>query len=68
MAKQDDWITVQQAAELSGYHIEHIRRLIRMGEIEARKFATVWQVNRKSLFAYIRKAEELGAKRGPKGD
>ena len=62
----DDWITVREAARISGYHIEHIRRLTRTGEVKARKFATVWQVDRKSLFAYLRRVNELGERRGPK--
>ncbi|MCL5951135.1 MAG: helix-turn-helix domain-containing protein [Chloroflexi bacterium] len=62
----DDWITVRDACQLSGYHPDHIRRIIRSGEVKARKFATVWQVNRPSLLAYIKKQEDLGERRGPK--
>lgn len=62
----DEWITVREAARLSGYHIEHIRRLTRTGEVKAHKFATVWQVNRQSLLAYLTKVKELGDRRGPK--
>ena len=61
-------LNVNEAAKLSGYHPEHIRRLIREGKIEAEKFATVWQVDRYSLFLYISKTEKMGNKRGPKGD
>ncbi len=66
MAKNDEWITTKEAAELSGYHRDHILRLIASGKIKARKFATVWQVDRASLQAYIHKAEKSGKKRGPK--
>lgn len=62
----EEWITVREAARLSGYHIESIRRLVHAGQIEARKFATVWQVSRKSLLAYVKRAEERGERRGPK--
>lgn len=64
MAEQ--WLTVQQAADILGYHPNSIRRLIYDGQIEARKFATVWQVSKPSLLAYVRKVEKLGDKRGPK--
>lgn len=69
MAKQDDWITTNEASALSGYHPDHLRRLIRAGLVKARKFGIVWQVERKSLLAYMRAAEESedkrrGAKRG----
>ena len=62
----DEWISVSDAAKLSGYNKEHITRLIREEKIKAKKFATVWQVNRASLLAYTEKTEQLGNKRGPK--
>jgi excisionase family DNA binding protein len=61
-----DWITTAEAAQISGYHRDHILRLISGGKIKAQKFATVWQIDRASLLSYVRKAEKLGAKRGPK--
>ena len=65
MTNNSEWITVSQAAELSGYNEEHITRLCRQGKIEARKYSIVWQVNRDSLLGYIAKVEKLGNKRGP---
>jgi excisionase family DNA binding protein len=62
----EEWLTVQEAAELSGYHPNYIRQIIRAGRVRARKFATVWQVSRSDLRVYLRKTENLGAKRGPK--
>jgi excisionase family DNA binding protein len=62
----DEWISVRDAAKLSGYNKEHITRLIREGKIKAQKFSIVWQVSRSSLEAYIGKTEKLGTKRGPK--
>jgi len=61
-----EWITTAEAATLSGYHRDHILRLIAGKKIKARKFATVWQVKKASLISYIRKTEKLGTKRGPK--
>jgi excisionase family DNA binding protein len=62
----DEWLTVKEAAKLSGYDPEHIRRLIREDEIKARKFSIVWMVNRESLLEYVRKAQAWGKKRGRK--
>ncbi|MCP4357365.1 MAG: helix-turn-helix domain-containing protein [Chloroflexi bacterium] len=62
----DKWITTHDAAQISGYHAEHIRRLIRSGEIEGQKFGHVWQVNRASLLEYVSRIEAHGEKRGPK--
>lgn len=59
----DDWITTREASELSGYHVNHIRRLIRMGAIRAQKFGTTLQVDRRSLLAYVRNAEKSEDKR-----
>lgn len=63
----DDWITTTEAAGLSGYHPERVRELVRGGQIEARKFGTIWQVSRSSLLAYLQAAEKTGDGRwGPK--
>ena len=63
----DDWITTQEAAELSGYHADHLRRLIRAGEIRAKKLSFLWLVHRQSLLDYMAQAEQSGDKRrGPK--
>jgi excisionase family DNA binding protein len=62
----DEWLTVNEAAQLSGYDPEHIRRLIREEEIEARKISIVWVVNRQSLLEYLKKAQTWGKKRGRK--
>ncbi len=58
-----EWITTQEAAELSGYHPDHLRRLIRAGVVKGQKFGIVWQVDRTSLLAYMREAEKSEDKR-----
>lgn len=63
-----EWISVTEAASLSGYHPVYLRDLLRAGKVKARKFATVWQVDRASLLAYVKAAEKMGAKRGRKID
>jgi excisionase family DNA binding protein len=62
----EKWITAKEAAELSGYHLERIRELIREGKITARKFGSVWAVERESLQAYVRSMQKQGERRGPK--
>ena len=66
MVVNDDWLTVNEAAKLSGYNPEHVTRLIREAKVKARKFSIVWQVNKGSLLAYMKKAQTLGEKRGRK--
>jgi excisionase family DNA binding protein len=63
-----EWISVTEAARLSAYDADYLRKLIRGGKIKARKIITVWQINRASLLAYVKKTEKLGTKRGPKKD
>jgi excisionase family DNA binding protein len=61
-----DWITSREASELSGYHPEHIRRLMREKKIVARKFGVVWQIDRASMLAYLHEAEKSeDGRRGP---
>lgn len=64
---EDDWLTVSQAAELSGYHPEYLRELIRDGKVEARKLSILWLVSKRSLLAYCKAAEKSDdGRRGPK--
>ena len=62
----EEWLTTAEAAELSGYNLQYIRRLIRTGRIDSRRFGDVWQVNQRSLQEYLQAARESGDKRrGP---
>ena len=59
----EDWITTAEAAEISGYHPEYVRRLVRNDQIRARKFGVIWQVDRRSLSKYLKKGTETGDRR-----
>jgi len=61
----NDWITTTEASKLSGYHPDHIRRLIRGGRINGQKFGFVWQVSKSSVLDYISYQEHIGKRRGP---
>jgi excisionase family DNA binding protein len=62
-----NWIPTSEAVKISGYNAEHLRRLVRSGEINARKFGSVWQINRRSLEQYLEQAGEQKDKRwGPR--
>ena len=63
----DDWLTVQQAAKLSGYHAEYLRIIVRAGKLVAHKFGSVWAISKKSLLSYLQTAEKSDDRRqGPK--
>lgn len=66
-SKMPDWITTEEAAEISGYHVNYIRRLMRQGKLNGRK-AGVWWIDKASLRAYLELVEDLGPKRfDPRG-
>lgn len=65
---EKEWLSAQEAAKFSGYHLETIRRLVREGKIKAEKFTFVWMINRYSLLEYLDQAHQSGDTRfGPKG-
>ena len=67
VAMSVDWITTKEAAEISGYHPEYLRELIRTGKISGQKFGIVWQVDKQSLLDYLGAGEESkDQRRGPK--
>jgi excisionase family DNA binding protein len=57
----DEWITTAQAAQITGYNAEHIRRLVRLGKVSSKKWGKEWMIDKASLLAYV---ESEG--RGPK--
>ena len=52
------WLTVNEAAEISGYHPEYVRQLIRDGKVIAKKFSIVWMVSKESLLEYVKSQEK----------
>ena len=66
MTTNGEWLTVRDAAKISGYNADHLRELIRDGKIKAHKFSIVWMVDQESLLTYMAKAQASGEKRGPK--
>lgn len=54
------WITTQEAAELTGYSAEYIRRLLRLGRLERKKWGNQWMVSREALLEYKAQMEDLG--------
>lgn len=63
MTDDSEWITVNEAAEISGYNAEYLRRLIRDEKIDYRMFGFMYQVNKQSLLKYLKEAEKKSDKR-----
>jgi len=65
-----DWISISEAAQLTGYFPEYLRKLIRQGKIKAERKGPMLWVDRRSLITYLRASEKAGKKdkrHGPKG-
>lgn len=61
----ENWITTGEAVELTGYHPEYLRDLLRRGEILAEKVGRSWLVNRDALLEY---RDRTGFEKGEGGD
>lgn len=62
----EEWLTTFEAARLSGYELDYIRKLIRAKLIIGRKWGQSWQVNRRSLTEFLSQRVTQGKKRGRK--
>jgi excisionase family DNA binding protein len=62
----EDWLTTNEAVQLSGYELDYIRKLVRAQKIAGRKWGQSWQVSRKSLQEFLKNREQQGEKRGRK--
>jgi len=48
----DNFITVQTAAEITGYNPQYLRRLLRAGKLEAIKIGQIWLISLASMDTY----------------
>ena len=55
-----EYVSVEEASEITGYVQDHLRRLIRQKKINATKKGAMWWVELESLQEYKRKMDELG--------
>lgn len=49
----DNWVSVRDAARISGYGMDWIRRLARYGEIKSTKMGFAVLIDRNSLEKYV---------------
>ena len=60
-------ITVQTAAEVTGYNIQYLRRILRSGTLEGHKIGQMWLIEVDALEAYLKRIENTSDRRcGPK--
>ena len=61
-------ITVQEAAEITGYNVQYLRRILRAGRLDAMKIGQIWLIDLASLQDYFSSAISSNDMRfGPKG-
>ena len=60
-------ITVQAAAEVTGYNIQYLRRILRSGVLRGIKIGQMWLIEMESLEAYLQRVEGTSDRRcGPR--
>ncbi len=60
-------ITVQAAAEATGYNIQYLRRLLRPGKLEDIKIGQIWLIEMQCLEIYLQHVESTSDLRcGPR--
>lgn len=54
------FVTTQEAADmLGGFNIDHVRRMLREGDLEGRKLGYMWFVSIESINRYLKDTEGL---------
>jgi len=55
-----DYMSTEDAAKSLGFHVDHIRRLLREGDLEGEKISgATWLVSRKSVADYKKHTEGM---------
>lgn len=63
----DNHLSIQAAAEYSGYNVQYLRRLVQSKVIKAVKIGQMWLVAVDSLNDYLKSVREAGDRRfGPR--
>jgi excisionase family DNA binding protein len=47
-----NYVTTQEAAKRLGFHVNHIRRMIREGDLAGKKLGNMWFITNESLDRY----------------
>jgi len=55
-----EWLTTNEAADLTGYSAAYVRMLARRGAVDAVRAGRDWLVQREAVLAYQRQMDALG--------
>ena len=56
-------ITVQAAADVTGYNIQYLRRMLRSGALKGIKIGHMWLIDMESLGKYLEHVEQTSDRR-----
>ena len=56
-----EYVSVEEASQITGYSEQYIRRLLRQSKIKAEKKGSMWWVELESLETYKREMDSLGS-------
>ena len=60
-------ITVQTAANVTGYNIQYLRRMLRSGALKGVKIGQMWLIEMDALETYLKRVESTSDRRcGPR--
>jgi len=62
----EEWLTTFEAAQIANYDPDYIRKLVRAEKIKHAEWGQSWQVQRDSLFEYLKKFRGIGKPKGTK--
>lgn len=54
-----DFVITEEAARILQFHVEHVRRLLREGDLKGEKIGTAWLVLKKSVEDYQEQNKDL---------
>jgi excisionase family DNA binding protein len=59
-----EWVSVKEAAELSGYDVQHVQRLLRQRKVNAeKKGGREWWIDKSGLQTYVQAMKSLGSEK-----
>jgi excisionase family DNA binding protein len=59
----EKYISMQAAADVTGYNIQYLRRLLRSGKLEGIKIGQIWLIEIQSLEMYLQHVENTSDRR-----
>jgi len=67
MVLTDEYIRVAEAAKTIGFSVQHIRLLVRKGQLMGTKIGRDWIISRESLYSFLvrRNTEQMIVERKP---